>query len=79
MWLDAVNEPHPDGVLFIQPEHGGKVVLDEEGDINGVPGLVAEVAASGARDAPAPRVPGVNQKFSRAEPGGRLGMSGMKS
>jgi Uma2 family endonuclease len=46
--LDAVNEPQPDCVLFIQPEHGGKVVIDEEGYINGAPDLVAEVAASSA-------------------------------
>src|SRR5262249_34603329 len=46
--LDASNEPQPDCVLFIQPEHGGKVVIDEEGYINGAPDLVAEVAASSA-------------------------------
>ena len=46
--LDPINEPQPDCVLFIQPEHGGKVVIDEEGYINGAPDLVAEVAASSA-------------------------------
>jgi Uma2 family endonuclease len=46
--LDAGNEPQPDCVLFIQPEHGGKVMIDEEGYINGAPDLVAEVAASSA-------------------------------
>jgi Uma2 family endonuclease len=44
--LDDGNVPQPDCVLFIQPEHGGKVVIDEEGTINGAPDLVAEVAAS---------------------------------
>jgi Uma2 family endonuclease len=46
--LDAINEPQPDCVLFIKPEHQGKVVIDEDGYNNGAPGLVAEVAASSA-------------------------------
>ncbi len=40
------NTPQPDGVLFIQPEYGGQVKIDEEGYIDGAPDLVAEVAAS---------------------------------
>jgi Uma2 family endonuclease len=46
--LDPVNEPQPDCVLFIKPEHGGTVLIDEEGYINDAPDLVAEVAASSA-------------------------------
>jgi Uma2 family endonuclease len=46
--LDLSSEPQPDCLLFIQPEHGGKVQIDEEGYINGAPDLVAEVAASSA-------------------------------
>jgi Uma2 family endonuclease len=34
--------------LFIQPELGGKVKIDEDGYIEGAPDLVAEVAASSA-------------------------------
>ena len=44
--LDLQNMPQPDGALFIQPEYGGQVKIDEEGYINGAPDLVAEVAAS---------------------------------
>jgi Uma2 family endonuclease len=46
--LDPTNEPQPDCVLFIKPEHGGTVVIDQEGYINDAPDLVAEVAASSA-------------------------------
>jgi Uma2 family endonuclease len=44
--LDVTNVPQPDCVLFIQPKHGGKVEIDQDGYINGAPDLVAEVAAS---------------------------------
>jgi hypothetical protein len=44
--LDLDNEPQPDCLLFIQPEHGGRVKFDEKGYIEGGPDLVAEVAAS---------------------------------
>jgi Uma2 family endonuclease len=44
--LDDTNEPQPDGVLFIQPEWGGRIRIDEKGYIVGAPDLVAEVAAS---------------------------------
>jgi Uma2 family endonuclease len=44
--LDEENVPQPDCLMFIQPEHGGHVKIDEEGYIHGAPDLVAEVAAS---------------------------------
>jgi Uma2 family endonuclease len=46
VFLDDANEPQPDGVLFIQPEFGGRVKIDEKGYIVGAPDLAAEVAAS---------------------------------
>jgi Uma2 family endonuclease len=44
--LDLENEPQPDSLLFIQPEHRGQVRIDDDGDIDGAPDLVAEIAAS---------------------------------
>jgi Uma2 family endonuclease len=44
--LDLNNEPQPDCLLFIKPEHGGQVRIDEHGYVNGAPDLVAEIAAS---------------------------------
>ncbi len=46
--LDPKNAPQPDCLLFIHPDHGGLVQLDDEGYIVGSPDLVAEVAASTA-------------------------------
>ena len=46
--LDLTNEPQPDCVFFIQPEHGGQVQIDADGYIEGAPDLVAEVTASTA-------------------------------
>jgi Uma2 family endonuclease len=46
--LDLDNAPQPDGLLFIQPDHGGKVKINEDGYIENAPDLVAEVAASSA-------------------------------
>ena len=46
--LDLTNEPQPDCVFFIQPEHGGQVRIDADGYIEGAPDLVAEVTASTA-------------------------------
>ncbi len=46
--LDLKNEPQPDCLLFMLPEHGGNVEIDGDGYINGAPDLVAEVAASSA-------------------------------
>jgi Uma2 family endonuclease len=44
--LDLDNMPQPDGLLFVQPEHGGRVRIGEDGYIEGAPDLVAEVASS---------------------------------
>ena len=44
--LDLHNVPQPDCLLFVQPEHGGRVRISEDGYIEGAPELVAEVAAS---------------------------------
>jgi Uma2 family endonuclease len=46
--LDLDNMPQPDCLLFIQPEHGGRVRISEQGYIEGAPDLVAEVASSSA-------------------------------
>jgi hypothetical protein len=46
--LDPVNMPQPDGLLIIQPEHGGRVRITADGYIEGGPELVAEVSASTA-------------------------------
>jgi len=46
--LDLDNEPQPDCLLFIQPEHGGQARVGEDGYIEGAPELVAEVASSSA-------------------------------
>ena len=43
--LDLENEPQPDSLLFILPQHGGQS-WDEDGFIAGPPELVAEIAAS---------------------------------
>jgi len=44
--LDLDNEPQPDSVVIISPNHGGRVTIDADGYINGSPELVAEVAGS---------------------------------
>ena len=46
--LDLDNEPQPDAALFIDPEAGGQARVDEDDYIEGVPELVAEIAASSA-------------------------------
>jgi Uma2 family endonuclease len=46
--LDLESMPQPDGLLFISPEYGGQVRIDEDGFINDAPDIVAEVAASSA-------------------------------
>lgn len=46
--LDDENEPQPDGLLFIEPEYGGQVQIDDAGYVVGGPELVGEVSASSA-------------------------------
>lgn len=44
--LDMDNEPQPDEVLYITPESGGKVRIDEDDFLNGAPELAAEISSS---------------------------------
>ena len=44
--LDIDNEPQPDLFLFVRPDHGGRVVVDDDGYVNGAPELIVEVSAS---------------------------------
>ncbi len=44
--LDLDNEPQPDGLLFQEPSHGGRIVLGPRGFIEGAPELVGEIASS---------------------------------
>ena len=44
--LDMDNEPQPDGLLYVEPEFGGKVRIDEDDFIHGGPELAAEVSSS---------------------------------
>jgi Uma2 family endonuclease len=44
--LDLDNEPQPDAILMIDPEHGGRTRFSEEGYIEGAPELVVEVSSS---------------------------------
>jgi Uma2 family endonuclease len=46
--LDLGNMPQPDCLLFISPDCGGHVRIDEDDYVNGAPDLVAEIAASSA-------------------------------
>ncbi len=46
--LDLDNEPQPDALLIVLPEHGGQSRIDEDGYIAGAPEFVAEVTASSA-------------------------------
>ena len=46
--LDLGNMPQPDCLLFISPDCGGRVRIDEDDYVNGAPDLVAEIAASSA-------------------------------
>jgi hypothetical protein len=43
--LDMGNEPQPDALLLVDPDHGGQVTITD-GYITGGPELAAEVAAS---------------------------------
>ncbi len=44
--LDLDSEPQPDAFLFLRPEYGGQVKIDEEGYLVGGPELIGEIAAS---------------------------------
>jgi len=44
--LDDRNEPPPDLCVFILPESGGQIAIDEYGYLLGAPDLVVEVAAT---------------------------------
>jgi Uma2 family endonuclease len=46
--FDEDNAPQPDGCLFILPECGGQVRLDDEGYVIGAPEWAGEIAASSA-------------------------------
>jgi Uma2 family endonuclease len=46
--LDADNEPQPDALLRIEPEVGGNSRISEDDYVEGVPELIAEIAASSA-------------------------------
>jgi Uma2 family endonuclease len=46
--LDLDIAPQPDAVLFVRPEYGGQVKINQDDYIEGAPDLVAEVAASSA-------------------------------
>jgi Uma2 family endonuclease len=46
--LDRKNVPQPDALLFVRPDHGGRVTKDKKGYIVGAPDLVFEVSASTA-------------------------------
>jgi Uma2 family endonuclease len=46
--LDIDNTPQPDCLLFVKPEFGGRVKINDDGYIEGAPDLVAEIAASSA-------------------------------
>src|SRR5262249_33956284 len=44
--LDLENEPQPDAMMVILPEHGGKARISDDDYIEGGPELAAEIAAS---------------------------------
>jgi hypothetical protein len=44
--LSLDDEPQPDALLFILPEHGGRARLDDEGYVVSGPELIGEIAAS---------------------------------
>lgn len=46
--LDADNQPQPDALLRIEPEAGGNSRISDDDYIEGVPELIAEIAASSA-------------------------------
>lgn len=46
--LDLDNEPQPDGMLWIDAEHGGHVIVTDDGYVDGSPELIVEIAATSA-------------------------------
>ena len=46
--VGTLDPRRPDCVFFIQPDYGGRVRIDADGDIEDAPDLVAEVTASTA-------------------------------
>lgn len=44
--LDLDNEPQPDAMLYILPDHGGQARVSEDDYLEGAPELVAEIASS---------------------------------
>jgi hypothetical protein len=44
--LGGSSEPQPDAMLYIRPEHGGRIRIGADDIVEGGPDLVAEVAAS---------------------------------
>lgn len=46
--LDLDNEPQPDAIMIREPSHGGRVIIDSSGYLQGAPELVGEIAASSA-------------------------------
>jgi hypothetical protein len=46
LYLQSDDDPQPDAMLFVRPEHGGRTRYDPKGYAHGVPELIAEVAAS---------------------------------
>jgi Uma2 family endonuclease len=48
--LGLDNEPQPDAVLFIDPDHGGQARITDEDYVENAPELVAEISASTASD-----------------------------
>jgi Uma2 family endonuclease len=46
--LDLDNEVQPDGLMYVEPTHGGRVRISTDDYIEGSPELVAEIAASTA-------------------------------
>jgi Uma2 family endonuclease len=44
--LGPDSEPEPDACLFITPEHGGTVSVDEDDYLHGAPELIVEVSSS---------------------------------
>jgi hypothetical protein len=44
--LGAASEPEPDGCLFLAPECGGQVIVDEDDYFRGTPELMAEISWS---------------------------------